>query len=295
MKFGFVILHYKTQRDTVECVDSLLKLHGNYQIIIVDNYSNNGSLEYLKIKYESNRCIHIITSKANLGFAKGNNLGIKYAVKNNCDFVVLLNNDTIIEQRDFIEKCIYSWNKYNFSVAGPRIISLADGKDQNPFMVPRHFIKTKKEAVKLWTLGLVKYISILVGLPEWWESGDKKGDLTGGLEHKILYSDNEDFLLCGAAMILSPSYFSKYSKLCEYTFLYEEETIIFILSRLLGYSMLYDPNIIVYHKEKSSTNALVRGRKKLLFCYREDYKSRKNVLRIMLHKNNKLFLENLIK
>ena len=45
MNYCFVILHYKTEKDTIECINSIKKLSGNYSIVVVDNASNNGSIE----------------------------------------------------------------------------------------------------------------------------------------------------------------------------------------------------------------------------------------------------------
>lgn len=299
MRFGFVVLHYKTLRDTTECVASLLRLAGDKRVIIVENFSNNGTLEQLLALYAGRQDVTVIASGRNVGFARGNNLGIAEAIRQRCDFVVLLNNDTLIRQEDFILRCIRSWEKNRFAIGGPRILSLADGadgKDQNPFIVPRHFVKTRKDAFMLWLLGLLKYLTVLFGLPAWWERGAEKTSLTGGAEETALTSDTRDFLLCGAALILSPTYLERYSKLCDFTFLYEEETILYILARLLNDKVMYDPDMLVYHKEQSATGAAVgTGRKKLLFGYREDYRSRGQVLRLMLHMNNKAYLADLLK
>lgn len=91
---GYVILYYLTDKDTVECVESIEKysLDNKYKIVIVDNYSNNGSLERVKDKFSGYSNVHIVESKKNLGFAKGNNLGIEYLKQYyDVDFICLLN------------------------------------------------------------------------------------------------------------------------------------------------------------------------------------------------------------
>ncbi|MBT8940307.1 hypothetical protein BTI77_07480 [Lactobacillus delbrueckii subsp. bulgaricus] len=295
MKFGFVVLHYKKDDDTSECVDSIEKIAGNKIIYIVDNYSNNGSYERIlkKYKYKDNIiCIHL---EKNLGFAKGNNVGIRKAKKDGCNFICVLNNDTVIKQKDFIEQCAQMWQRTQYAVYGPRIISLIDGLDQNPFLVPRHYVKSVSDATKLYMLGAIKYFSILLHLPVWWEKDDDHKTFNGGKELVTLDSQNEDFLLCGACFVLSPIYLEKYDQICNLTFMYEEETIIYMLSRLLNYKVVYSPDAVVYHKEKSATNAVnMSDRQRLLFGYGEDFKSRGKVLKIMLHKNNKGYLEKLL-
>lgn len=295
MKFGFVVLHYKTTEDTIECVESLLKLTGNACIIIVDNFSNNGSLEKLEENYCGNTKIVFVCANENLGFARGNNLGIRKASELGCDSVVLLNNDTIINDTDFMVKCAFIWKKYRFAVCGPRIRSLIDGMDQSPFIIPRHFIKSKKDAFKLFLLGAIKYYSLKLGLPEWWGKSSERISLSNGLQESVLTSDKTDFLICGAAIILGPTYFERFNQLCDKTFLYEEETIIYLLSNLLDYCVIYHPDLEVLHKEQSSTKLVHgTGREKLLFGYGEDYKSRKQVMKIMFHSGNTKYLESLL-
>ncbi len=302
MMFGFVVLHYKTYNDTKECVDSLLELEKNengmlsHKIIIVDNNSQNGSVELLESHFKNRREVILLKNQSNLGFSKGNNIGIIHARKIGCDFVCVLNNDTIIEQKDFVKRCTEYWKQYQFSVCGPKIVSLIDGLDQNPFMLHSHFVKDKKDAMRMFTVGLIKYMTVLFHLPLWWEKDtpERKG-FTDGLENKILDNEKEDFLLYGACLILSPSFFEKYNKLCDLTFMYEEETILYILARELHIKMMYLPQLLIFHKEQSATNnSLGLGRQKILFGYREDFRSRIQILKITMKKKNLNFLKMLL-
>ncbi|MFC1831333.1 glycosyltransferase family 2 protein [Thermodesulfobacteriota bacterium] len=81
-----------------------------------------------------NRHLLIIKSSKNLGFSGGNNLGAKYAFRKGFDYIVLLNNDTIIVDRDFIKKLInvFPSNK-SCKVVGPKIINL-DGSFDGPYI-----------------------------------------------------------------------------------------------------------------------------------------------------------------
>lgn len=80
-KMVFVVLHYLTTDDTVECVSSIRRCcaDGEYQIIIVDNASPNKSGKQLMEKYEKDKDIDLLILENNLGFARGNNVGIAYA------------------------------------------------------------------------------------------------------------------------------------------------------------------------------------------------------------------------
>ncbi|MDZ7798470.1 MAG: glycosyltransferase family 2 protein [Patescibacteria group bacterium] len=92
-----IIVNYNGLSDTKECLQSLKRIkYENYKVIVIDNNSKNNEYNILykhfSYKYK------IIYSKNNLGFAGGYNLGIKNALKNNADYVVLLNNDTVVGQ-----------------------------------------------------------------------------------------------------------------------------------------------------------------------------------------------------
>src|SRR3989344_2351372 len=97
MKLAIVILNFNGLDDTLACLDSIKKLIDDgigVETIVVDNFSSDGSQEALsKIKD-----INFIQNQDNLGYAVGNNVGIKYALKRGADAVLILNNDTIVEK-----------------------------------------------------------------------------------------------------------------------------------------------------------------------------------------------------
>jgi len=105
-----IILNWNRKEDTVECLKSIRKLQiTNYklQILVVDNGSTDGSVDaFRKIKD-----VVLIENKKNLGFAEGNNVGIKHAIKNGADYVLVLNNDTILD-KDMLVQLIKAAEKY---------------------------------------------------------------------------------------------------------------------------------------------------------------------------------------
>ena len=120
---AFVILHYYTIEDTERCVNSILNVFDKVNIILVDNASPNGTGSELKKMYDNNEQIHVIINKENLGFAKGNNVGFKYAKKElNSDFIILCNNDTYITDKNFYDKILKEYKESHFAVLGPKII-----------------------------------------------------------------------------------------------------------------------------------------------------------------------------
>lgn len=97
---SIILVNYKNYKDTIKCLDSLKKvMYQNLSIIVVDNNSKDDSFEILK-EYEDDRII-VMESGFNRGFAFGNNFGIRKALENDSDYVLLLNNDTVVDS-DFL-------------------------------------------------------------------------------------------------------------------------------------------------------------------------------------------------
>lgn len=76
------------------CFNSLRLSNTSIKVIVVDNASVDGTVDYIKANYPE---VNLIESKVNLGFGEGNNVGIRHALKNDADFVFLLNQDTWIK------------------------------------------------------------------------------------------------------------------------------------------------------------------------------------------------------
>ena len=73
---SFVILHYMALEETIQCVESIRNnIDGDKKIVIVDNFSPNGTFKDLKVRYEKEPDVEVLETGSNLGFAKGNNFG----------------------------------------------------------------------------------------------------------------------------------------------------------------------------------------------------------------------------
>ncbi len=100
-KAFIIILNYNTWPDTVGCLESVFKTnYENYEVVVVDNKSENDSVEKLREwQAKKNNRFTLLTSDKNMGFAGGNNLGLKFALeKNDFEYVWLLNNDTVVAE-----------------------------------------------------------------------------------------------------------------------------------------------------------------------------------------------------
>jgi len=94
MKISVIVLNWNGYADTIKCVDSILKGSPEIKIVLVDNGSTDDSIE--KLKAYKNK-VKYIFNKSNLGFAEGVNCGIKWSIENGFEFVVLVNNDVILD------------------------------------------------------------------------------------------------------------------------------------------------------------------------------------------------------
>ena len=94
-KIAVVLVNYNGITDTLECIDSLNNSSVPVDIIVVDNASIGEDINILTNKRPS---VKLISSEINLGFSGGNNLGIEYALECDYEFILLLNNDTIVDQ-----------------------------------------------------------------------------------------------------------------------------------------------------------------------------------------------------
>jgi len=107
-KVLFIILNYNSSKYTIQCINSLKTISKktvNF-FMIIDNGSTVESLdEILNIK-DIEKNIIMIKNNNNLGFAKANNIGINYAIKEKMDYVCLLNNDTKIIDSEFVTKIV---------------------------------------------------------------------------------------------------------------------------------------------------------------------------------------------
>jgi len=91
---GIVVLNWESYGDTAECLESLTDVtYPNFEVFLVDNGSTDGSAERLQSEFE---WCSFRKNDENLGFARGNNPGIEAALEAGMDYVLLLNNDTVV-------------------------------------------------------------------------------------------------------------------------------------------------------------------------------------------------------
>lgn len=277
---SFIILHYKNIKDTIECIDSIkkIKTNKNVTIIIVDNNSLNQD-EIEKLKDYTN---DIIINEDNLGFAKGNNIGCKYAInKYNPDFLCVINNDTIINQSNFIDEIYSCYENTKFDMMGPKIITNG-GDSVNPFPAYETLdevndkIKYHNKLIKIYKnkflrILLAKYIKIK-------RLFKKEVKIKNGIKSEY------GVALHGCAIIFSKKYYKKYNDIFyNDTFLYHEEEFLNYRKNRDNLITYYDSNLEIFHKEGASLNENFKNSdyEKLIFINKEIVKSLEKLKSIM--------------
>ncbi|MCR5574960.1 MAG: glycosyltransferase family 2 protein [Bacteroidaceae bacterium] len=127
-KLYVIIVTYKGMRWYDKCFSSLRTSTMPIQTIVVDNASNDGTVEYIRVHYPE---ICLIESKENMGFGRANNIGMRYALDHGCDYVFLLNQDAWVEP-DTFEKLINIHQQHpEFGLLGPVQINADKSKVLN--------------------------------------------------------------------------------------------------------------------------------------------------------------------
>ena len=262
MDICFVILHYNTYIDTIECVKSIIELEGLKKIVIVDNNSNDGSFEIIRDKFIKYDNIFFIKNKKNMGFASGNNIGYDFAKnKLNSDIIIITNNDVIYDDKLFIPKLIEDFNKTKFYIAGPDIESLIDGKHQNPVKNQNYtYIKIEKELFRYRVLLFLSKVG-LYNLFRKLNLKKQNFDLGSGIDY--INKVKKNVVLHGSTVIFSSKFIQQEAfAFRPGTFLYLEENILFDYCINKSYTTFYFPDLHLFHKEDSSTNELTFNEKK---------------------------------
>lgn len=275
-KIGFVILHYNVIQETKNCVESIIEKIDtiNYEIIIVDNGSINGTGEKLEKEYKEKNNIHVLKNKENLGFARGNNEGYRFAKDRlKCKYIVMMNNDTKIISDNWYKKILEEYKKNEFAVMGPKI-QVKNGRI-NP--VQKSLLPSNRQIIDSIIVSRIKYILVWCRLQKLYDKFDKI--LLKKIEKNTLDDvdqKRENVILHGCCWIFSPKFVNLFDGINDRTFLYCEEELLYLQVIKNELKIVYNPELILYHEEDVATNAINRkDRDKKLFFYRNLIKSRK--------------------
>lgn len=224
-KVAIVILNYLNDADTVACVESAFRLEGGpYDIILVDNASANGAYERLQARFGADKRVTLLQAPKNLGFAKGNNLGIRCARRQKkADFVLVVNNDTLFTDPAYITKMLAGYAP-GIGMMGSAI------RQPNGKIQPRFF------KYFAWKSCWYNYLNICSAA----EGACFDFPLTQFEKTEILH---------GCALLFTPDFFRHYRGFYPRTFLYSEEGILYLMCLCRNLRQSYLPDVEIYHKE----------------------------------------------
>jgi GT2 family glycosyltransferase len=279
----YVILNYNTYNEAICCADSILTTQKDdgIKIILVDNGSKNDSVTQLNAYTEGKEQVSLVVSEENLGFARGNNLGISYAREHfDPDFIVAANSDIIFEQADYGEKIREIYERHRFDLLGGDILDANREKHLNPVATKRQYTLNymRKQVLvsflKACSFRLIKALHLKgavaghYGIVTEEDGSDRKDGsknlTTREVEGKAVAADDcikeemEDVLLHGCCLIFSRDFFQTFSGFYEETFLYAEEEILYYLALKQHMTVLYSPEIRCVHKEAVTTSSMYR-------------------------------------
>ncbi len=265
-KVDIVILQYNNLEETKKCVDSLQQLnweHIDYHFIIVDNASINGCGKELFALYGDIPYITVLLSEKNLGFAKGNNLGILYAQEHHHpDLIAVSNNDIEIQDRDFFQKLVSLYKQEPFAVCGPDIYSVIKQYHQSPIRTQPYTLAQLKGHLanidrklrylylirKLRIYELLRFVKKLLGKSQRADAPDYD-------------RVQKNVVIQGAFFILSQRYLLAYPDgLFPETFMYMEEDILAYRCLKKALPIIYFPELQVLHYEGAATRKASKSR-----------------------------------
>lgn len=217
-----IILNWKGWQDTVECIESLLRNdYKNFRVVVIDNHSEDESYEKLLEWCRGRDRASVFQTKANLGFAGGNNVGIKYALENNAEYILLLNNDTVVTD-NFLSSLTKTAKEEDPGIMGGKILYHSDDR--------------------IWYLG---------GKMSWLRGGAYHPG-KGRTDRKIAKKPFEVDFITGCMMLIKRDVFEKIGFLDESYFLYNEDADYCMKAFKAGIKMSVNPNSVIYHKERST-------------------------------------------
>ncbi len=214
-KVFIIILNYNGKNCLLTSIRSIFQLnYTNFEVVLVDNNSTDGSLEEIKHYFSQ---LVIIKNSQNIGFSAGNNIGIKYALERGADYVWLLNNDTQVTISSLSKLMRATQRNKSVGISSPTII--------------------QKNTSRIWFSG---------GKINWLTM--KSFHQVKKLQQDYLSSD----FISGCAMLIKVSVFKTTGLLDEDYFLYWEDADFSVRAKKAGYQLLVSAHSQIYHQEKSN-------------------------------------------
>lgn len=210
-KISIIILNYNAGELLLDCIESIFHTnYSNYEIILVDNASKDGSHILCKKKFPM---IKLISNSENLGYCEGNNVGIRSA---DGDFLIILNPDTIVDP-DWISELISSYNKFGDGLYQPKFLTTTD----------HSILMSTGNMIQLFGFGFSR------GKGEQDQSNFEKDEIIGYASGTCLFSTSKIF--------------QKLNMFDPFLFAYHDDLDLCWRGALIGIPSYYVAKSIVYH------------------------------------------------
>ena len=236
-RVGIVILNWNGLDVLQDCLRSISALrYPCVQVIVVDNGSTDGSTEMLGRDYPN---VVRIANNVNLGFAAGNNQGIRLALERGDDYVLVLNNDTILDP-----DCL------------TQLVGRVQSDSQIGAISPKIYFAQPSD--RLWFAGgTFNYWTGRNGHVGYKKSDNGAWDAAGEVE-----------FISGCALLASRNAWRNIGGFDELLFVYSEDVDWSLRARKAGFKLFYEPRAVVWHRESFS---ILRNRwqaKQMYYCTR---------------------------
>ncbi|MBK5244419.1 MAG: glycosyltransferase family 2 protein [Eubacteriaceae bacterium] len=232
MDLSIIIVNYKTRELTSDCIDSIIKSNTkglDYEIIVADNASCDGSIEAIQCQFPQ---VKTIVNKKNLGFSKANNLGIKTATG---EYILLLNSDTIVELNTLKGAHDFIKDHQHIGALGCKILlpsGKLDAACKRSFPTPMN--------------GVYHSLHLDDASPDSIRFGEY--NLTYVDENKTCSID----CIMGAFMMVPRKVIDEVGMLDEDYFMYGEDVDWCYRIKKAGYQVMYYPEVRIFHHKKAS-------------------------------------------
>lgn len=235
-KTAVIILHYKNENDTYECLETL---HNNscptqYITIVVANRPSSKFISEIKSRFPK---IIVISLEENIGFADGVNMGIKKAIELDCEYMILLNNDVLVG-RDLVNKITdFAKTKSFIGLISPKIY-FAPGCEYHK----NRYKKEEKGKIIWYAGGLVDWSNI-------YASHRGVDEVDHGQYEEIIETD----FATGCCMLIKRKVVDKIGFFDKKYFLYFEDIDYSMRAKNSGFQVVYYPGAFLWHKNASSS------------------------------------------
>jgi GT2 family glycosyltransferase len=250
-----ITVNYRAEGETVALVNSLSKwkCFAGLSVIIIDNASDNDSIQIIRDAISRFHQVTLIESSTNLGYFRAAGKALKHHLEGQeCpDWVIVCNNDVIVEDEDFVQK-LSRHDPLKVGVVAPRILAIPAHVDQNPFMQGRPGRWTRL------TLRICSSSYWMAVARDW--LSDRTRSLKSWLTPFAKSPGQQTVTTCpqiyaahGSFLIFSRRFFEAGGYFDENLFLYGEEISVGEICYSLKLPVLYDTSLCVEHREHVST------------------------------------------